>query len=167
MPFHNLIEFTRPPIVSSFSRAFLNTCFLSFVIWNLELTYLAPEKPTFLAFGRTQLTFYTNVGRLDVLNCVPLFATPGTVAHQAPLSMEFSRKNTGVGCHFLLQGRMDTCMILLFYFPAKKKKSPCCCSVAKLCLTLQPHGLQHTQAPLSSTISQFVQIHVHWVSDAI
>ena len=29
--------------------------------------------------------------------------TTWTVAHQAPLSMEFSRKNTGMGCHFLLQ----------------------------------------------------------------
>ena len=32
-----------------------------------------------------------------------LFATPWTVAHQAPLSMEYSR-NIGVGCHSLLQG---------------------------------------------------------------
>ena len=31
-------------------------------------------------------------------------ATPWTVARQAPLSMEFSGKNTGVSCHFLLQG---------------------------------------------------------------
>ena len=30
----------------------------------------------------------------------------------------------------------------------------CCCSVAHLCLTLQPHGLQHTRLPLSFTISQ-------------
>ena len=35
-----------------------------------------------------------------VLLCVTLW----TVAHQAPLSMGFSSKNTGVGCHFLLQG---------------------------------------------------------------
>ena len=28
----------------------------------------------------------------------------GLVAYQAPLSMGFSSKNTGVGCHFLLQG---------------------------------------------------------------
>ena len=27
-----------------------------------------------------------------------------TVAHQAPLSMEFFSKTTGTGCHFLLQG---------------------------------------------------------------
>ena len=29
-------------------------------------------------------------------------ATPGTVAHQAPLSIDFPGKNTGVGCHSLL-----------------------------------------------------------------
>ena len=30
--------------------------------------------------------------------------TPWTAARQAPLSMDFPGKNTGVGCHFLLQG---------------------------------------------------------------
>ena len=30
-------------------------------------------------------------------------ATPWTIARQVPLSMGFSRKSTGVGCHFLLQ----------------------------------------------------------------
>ena len=34
---------------------------------------------------------------------VQLCATPEMVAHQAPPSLGFSRKNTGVGCHFLLQ----------------------------------------------------------------
>ena len=32
-----------------------------------------------------------------------LFATPWTVAHQFPLSMGFSNKNPGVGCHFFVQ----------------------------------------------------------------
>ena len=32
---------------------------------------------------------------------VQLFATARTVAHQAPLSMEFSRQETGVGNHSL------------------------------------------------------------------
>ena len=36
-----------------------------------------------------------------VLSRVRLWATPWTVAHQAPLSMGFSRQ--GVGCHFLFQ----------------------------------------------------------------
>ena len=39
-----------------------------------------------------------------VLKCVQLFATPWTVACQAPLPWDFSGKNTRVGCHFLLQG---------------------------------------------------------------
>ena len=34
---------------------------------------------------------------------VRLCATPETAAHQAPPSLGFSSKNTGVGCHFLLQ----------------------------------------------------------------
>ena len=38
-----------------------------------------------------------------VLNHVQLFATPWTVAQQAPLSMGSSRQNTGEACHFLLQ----------------------------------------------------------------
>ena len=36
------------------------------------------------------------------LSCVQLFVTPKTVAHQAPWNSP--DKNTGVGCHFLLQG---------------------------------------------------------------
>ena len=38
-----------------------------------------------------------------MLSCVLLFATLWTVAQNALLSMGLS-KNTGVGCHFLLQG---------------------------------------------------------------
>ena len=37
-----------------------------------------------------------------------LFVIPWTVAHQAPLSMEFSSKNTGVGSHGLLQDIFPT-----------------------------------------------------------
>ena len=33
---------------------------------------------------------------------------PWTVAHQAPLPMEFSGRNTGVGCRFLLRGIFPT-----------------------------------------------------------
>ena len=39
---------------------------------------------------------------------VQLFATPWTVAFQAPPPMGFSGKNTGVGCHFLLQEIFQT-----------------------------------------------------------
>ena len=33
-------------------------------------------------------------------------ATPWTIACQAPLSMDFPGKNTGMCCHFLLQGNL-------------------------------------------------------------
>ena len=39
---------------------------------------------------------------------VQLLATPRAVACQAPLSMGFPRKDTGVGCHALLQGIFPT-----------------------------------------------------------
>ena len=43
------------------------------------------------------------------------FATTWTVARQASLSIGFSMKNTGVGCHFLLQ--MDFLKFNLNYYP--------------------------------------------------
>ena len=51
---------------------------------------------------------FTSMLLLLLLSCfsrVRLFATPCIIADEAPLSTEFSRQeNTGVGCHFLLQG---------------------------------------------------------------
>ena len=45
---------------------------------------------------------------LNHFSCVQLFVTPCTAACQAPLSMGFSSKNTGMGCHALLQGIFPT-----------------------------------------------------------
>ena len=39
-----------------------------------------------------------------LLSCVQLCATSRTVAHQAPLSMDFSGKNTGVGSRYFSRG---------------------------------------------------------------
>ena len=58
---------------------------------------------------------------------VLLFATPGTVAHQAPLSMGSPGKNTGVGCHALLQGNFPTQESnrgLLHSLPAELREKP-------------------------------------------
>ena len=44
------------------------------------------------------------VSSAQLLSGVRLFAILWTVACQAPLSMEFSRQNTGVSCCFLFQG---------------------------------------------------------------
>ena len=57
------------------------------------------------------------------LSRVLLFATPWTAAYQAPPSMGFSRKSTGVGCHFLLhEWFYEDLKDLLELRPKKKKK---------------------------------------------
>ena len=40
---------------------------------------------------------------VQLLSHIQLFVTPWAVAHHVPLSLGFPSKNTGVGCHFLLQ----------------------------------------------------------------
>ena len=59
-----------------------------------------------------------NVCVLSHLGSVWLFVTLWTVAHQAPLSMLFSRKNTEVGYHALLQGIFLTQGLNLSFIPA-------------------------------------------------
>ena len=63
---------------------------------------------------------------------IQLFVTPWTVAHQAALSMGFSRKNTGVGCHFLLCTSFFT---ILYNLNIKKKFF---CNVVLLSAIQQP-----------------------------
>ena len=46
----------------------------------------------------------TILGTYSVASVMSDSVTPWIVARQAPLSMGFPSKNTGVGCHFLLQG---------------------------------------------------------------
>ena len=41
---------------------------------------------------------------LSRFSCVRLCVTPWTAPHQAPSPWDSPGKNTGVGCHFLLQG---------------------------------------------------------------
>ena len=45
-----------------------------------------------------------------VLSCVPLFVAPWTVAHQAPLSMEFSRQVAISSSRVYSQPRDQTCV---------------------------------------------------------
>ena len=42
----------------------------------------------------------------SVTQSFPTLCDPWTAARQAPLSMGFSRQNTRMGCHFLLQGNL-------------------------------------------------------------
>ena len=65
---------------------------------------------------------------------VRLCATPYMAAHQAPLSLGFSRQNTGVGCHFLLHIWRLLLLLLLNHF-----------SCVRLCAT--PSMAAHQASP--------------------
>ena len=76
-------------------------------VWILNYMYAFLKVPNVNVFKNG---FGMNCGYrvyavvVQSLSHVWLFATPWTVAHQAPLSKGFPSKNTGVGCHFLLEG---------------------------------------------------------------
>ena len=55
--------------------------------------------------------------KVQSLSRIRLFTTPWTAAHQAPLSMDFPGKSTGVGCH---------CLLLLSKQVIINAYAPCC-----------------------------------------
>ena len=65
--------------------------------WQAKVPGVTKESDT------TEATFVV----VQSLSCVRLFVTPWTVAHQAH-PWTSPGKNTGVGCHFLLQGIFPT-----------------------------------------------------------
>ena len=93
-------------------------CQLHFVLcnyWNvgleiLNLLSLVPKYSGLTIFKQNHKcflwqawTFSDQIRSDQSLSRVRLFATPWTTAYQAPPSMGFSSKSTGVGCHCLLQ----------------------------------------------------------------
>ena len=48
--------------------------------------------------------YYCMLTFVCAVSHIQLVLTPWTVAHQALCPWNFPSKNTGVGCHFLLQG---------------------------------------------------------------
>ena len=66
-----------------------NTILLAFTLSGLRFTHQVLAEKLLL---------------LSRASHIQLYGTPWTVAFQAPLFMGFPSKNTGVGCHFLLQG---------------------------------------------------------------
>ena len=58
--------------------------------------------------GNQQVCFFLYALCVCVCSVVSDSETPWIIAHQAPLSMKFYSKKTGVGCHFLIQGIFPT-----------------------------------------------------------
>ena len=110
---------------------------------------------------------------LSHFSCVRLCVIPQTAAHQAPPSLGFSRQDTGVGCHFLLQcmkvksesevvsdsqrphGLQPTRLLRPWDFPSKSTGVGCHCLLSALA-----HGLlisSHLGSPPTPAPYIFVQ----------
>ena len=91
----------------------------------------------------------------------------------------FPGKNTGLGCHFLLQGIFPTqgpnlhisCVLhwqVDSLPPGKPQSLPQFSSVAQLCPTLcDPMNRSTPGLPVHHQLPEFTQTHVHRVGDAI
>ena len=77
----------------------------------------------------------SSVCMLSRFSYAQLFVTPWTVVHQSVLPWDFPGKNTGVGCHFLLQGIFLTqgsnpCLLRLLHWQAASSPlAPPICTV--------------------------------------
>ena len=77
---------------------------------------------------------------MRVFNCVRLFVTPWTVAHQAPLSMEFSGQEYWSGLPFPTPGNLPD--------PGIEPVSPASPALSgKLSTTVPPEALSTTVPP--------------------
>ena len=107
------------------------------------------------------------------------FATPWTIARQAPLFMGFSRQEywSGWPCPSLgdlpILGTEPASPALADKFfttdlPGKAKSRNYCYPVAQLCPTLcDPMDCSIPDIPVHCYLSELAQTHVHWVNGAI
>ena len=85
------------------------SCIYQNISWVIQLIKDLWNSGQFKKFN--YLTKFCGFSSVQSLSRVRLFANPWTVAHQAPLfsvHRDSPGKNTGVGCHALLQGIFPT-----------------------------------------------------------
>ena len=124
-----------------------------------------------------RLTYTHSCWLACVLSCVQVFVMPWLLC-----PWNFPGKNTGVGCHFLLQRIFLTQGLKLELFPLFPWEvvslplghlgSPiytlCCCSVTQLCPTLcNPMDYSMSGLRIPHHLPEFAQVHVHCFSEAI
>ena len=82
---------------------------IAFITARISQSPRQPRRPLHLViYALLQSPLIFDQSYMRVPSRVQLFTTLWNVAHQAPLSMGFPGKNTGEGCHFLLQGIFPT-----------------------------------------------------------
>ena len=111
-----------------------------------------------------------------MLSCVQLSVTPRTVATRLLCPWDSPGRNTGVGCHFLLQrifltqGSNPDLLHHreILYCPSPQGSN--ISSVQFSCLvvsdSLDSMNRSTPGLPVHHQLLEFIQTHVHWVSDA-
>ena len=138
------------------------------------------------------LTLKVKVRKCESLSHVQFFATPWSTAHQKPLSKEFSLySSTTYACLELLVTKDNQraewphkhegvppkvhCVLKMLLLVIMRLRSSrwwscqisCCCSV-KLCPTIcNSMDCSMPHLPVPHHLQEFVQVHVHWIGDAI
>ena len=107
-PFFVISIFYQDDVINTFYQ---DVCLTTFLAKNLYIYILASPPPLWSSSLRAtewlSLGYCPQCERVCALSRSVMsdsFLAPQIVACQAPSSMGFSRKNTGVGCHFLLHG---------------------------------------------------------------
>ena len=107
---------------------------LGFSKYNMPSENRILPLPFWLRYLISLCWLFALVLVLSCFYCVRVFATLWTITGQAPLSMDSPGKNTGVGCHFLLQGIFLTqglnpcllpCRLSFTAEPTGKPSLPC------------------------------------------
>ena len=94
--------------------------------------------------------------------------TPQMAAHQAPPSLGFSGKNTGVGCYFLLQCmKVKSESEVAQSCPTLRDSMDCSLPGSSIHGIFQARVLEWGAIAFSHYLLKFAQTHVHWVGDAI
>ena len=127
----------------------------------------------------------TGLACVQLLSCVRCFATPCTVAHQAPVTMRFSRQEYWSGLPYPTQGSLPTpevkqactvsfalqadSLLLSHWGSLWQLASVQFSSVLSLiCVRLcDPMNCSTPGLPVHHQLQEFTQIHVHRVSDTI
>ena len=150
------------------------------------------RKKTNMDFHVKMILYVIHICVLSCIGYVQVFAAPWTVAHQAPLSMGFSRQEHWSGLPCPPPGdHPKPCLLHILHWqagslPRKLKTWPFgehiwvawahslsdpfsqFSSVAQSCPTLwDPMNHSMPGLPVHYQLPEFTQTHVHWVSDAI
>ena len=94
------------PSIHSDHKVYWKSCYYLWTVCqmgSITVTYLSKTCKMILP-GQIFFPVPMRACVISCFSCIRFCESQRTVARQAPLSMGFSRKNTGVGCHALLQG---------------------------------------------------------------